>query len=76
MDRKKIYYHIGCPAHGTDHSMDLMSAVRQDCTMLVTLCSNFISHAPNIYKIFEISLVLPSEALEIIEKENGFPPTR
>ena len=76
MDRKKIYYHIDCPAHGTEHSMDLMNAVRHDCTMLVTLCTWFIAHEHNIYKMFEINIVLPSEALEVVEKEHGFPPTR
>ncbi len=76
MDRKKIYYHIDCPAHGTDHSLVLMDAVSKECGMLVTLCPSFIAHDKTIYELFEISVVTPVEALEIVRKHHGRPPTR
>jgi len=74
MDRKKVYYHIDCSEHGTEHSLCLLDAVRHECDIIVTLCQNFLAHKDHVYDIFGIKVRLPTTVRDEMWEQFGSPP--
>ncbi len=65
----KIYFHIDCPEHGTEHSRSLLEAQTGDYEFVATLCPNFLDWYEDIKKTTGIQVLKPTQILAIVEKE-------